>query len=308
MLEFLKKSLPILVVAALVLSGTTAVADIITGLEVHYTFGNAGNLAANAGSGGDGAVVADGAGTLTQVAGPGGSITNAADFGSAAQDRHIDVNGAKSNIGDGSYTFSAWFKTDNVDDTERMSIINGRDASQPWLPEFDYWSYDYSDEVALELGGNWANGPGKLADALSEDEEGGYAWLAPNPPSNLADGDWHHMVSTWEGSTDTLKLFVDGVYLDSTSNGAVGTLDITEYLVGRRTHDDPNNAFIYQGQLADIRMYNWALGEGGVGYGETAGGDIAELHAVGVPEPSSIMLAALGLLSLAFAAWRRRGK
>ena len=75
MLEFLRKSLPILVVAALVLSGTTAVADIISDLEVHYTFADAGNLAANAGTGADGTIVADGAGTLTQVAGPGGSIS-----------------------------------------------------------------------------------------------------------------------------------------------------------------------------------------------------------------------------------------
>ena len=298
MLEFLKKSLPILVVAALVLSGTTAVADIITDLEVHYTFDDD-TMEADLGYN---AVTAvndnlDGSGALTQVAGPGGSIPSAASFGTAADTRHIESAG-KSYIGEGSYTFAAWFNTDDVW-ADRMSIIQGRDGWQP-DPDNDPGWWVYGDEVLLELGAIWGGAgqePGKLADALVEGSGGSYIWL--HPSGDLADGVWHHMASTWDGDSHTLSLYLDGALIDSNSNVGVGALDIQDgFQVGIRNEMLGSEDWPFSGSLADVRMYGRSL----------SGDDIVELHALSIPEPSSVMLAALGLLSLAFAVLRRRGK
>ncbi len=302
MLEFLRKSLPILVVAALVLGGTTAVADILTDLEVHYTFDNGASEADL----GHNAVTAvndnlDGSGALTQVAGPGGSIPNAASFGDTSVTRHIESAG-KSDIGTGSYTFAAWFKTDDAM-ADRMSIIHGRNARQP-DPVVDPGWWVYEDEALMELGAWWNDTwteqfPGKLADSWVGDDDGTGMGVWLHPDGDWADGQWHHMASTWDGDSDVAKLYVDGAEVASDSAVGMGSVDIHRlFQVGLRQEVYGSEDFPFSGELADVRMYGRLLG----------GDDIVELNNLAVPEPSSIMLAVLGLLSLAFAVLRRRGK
>ena len=292
MFGYLAKGLPILVAAGLVLTGGTAMADITTGLEVHYQFaddtteadlGYNSVTALNDGLGGTG--------TLTQVAGPGGLIPDGASFGTVADSRHIAVAG-KSNIGEGSFTLSAWVNTDNGW-ADSGCAIHGRTPS---------W-----DVVLLELRSLW--GPqgqieGENANAFVRD----YIDYSTNvsidirDTANLADGDWHHMASTWDGTTDTLKLYVDGVLAKTKTQAIPGPLDVSDYRVGTRAFDE---GLHLDGSLADVRMYGRLLSDGGVGVGEIALGDMGELYGL-VPEPSSFLLAALGLLSVAFVVSRRR--
>ena len=110
MFRYHTKHLPFYLVAGLLLTTATATADITTGLEVQYAFDNAtteADLGFNSVTSVNDSI--SGTGTLTQVAGPGGSVGNAANFGTGSDTRHIDVAG-KSSPDAGSFTFAAWIK------------------------------------------------------------------------------------------------------------------------------------------------------------------------------------------------------
>lgn len=104
--------------------------------------------------------------------------------------------------------------------------------------------------------------------------------------TNIADGQFHHVAMTLDGST--LKSYVDGVVESSISftGTAMGTGD--ELRMGR--HFSLNRQFA--GELDDVRLYNHALTDA----------DVATLAMV--PEPNSMV--ALGLGGVVFLLRRRR--
>ncbi len=259
-------------IASVILAGCAAArAEIISNLEVHYQFENPDNFGENSAG-----VDATAIGGLSPQAGP-GTLGQAADFGTYQDPRYLEVNG-KSDPADGPLSMAAWFKT--TDGDNGLTVIHG--------------AGDASDDVAvlaIVLGR-----PAVLLGEAGSDP-------STNPlvhSSELADGQWHHMAMTWSGgSDDTLRLFVDGRLSDFRTQSA-GTLNISGWNVGKKY----GGADYFSGSMDDVRMYSRALDDGGVStVGQLAGGDIAELYALGVPEPGTLLLLISAGTALLF--WRR---
>lgn len=113
---------------------------------------------------------------------------------------------------------------------------------------------------------------------------------------DLADDEWHHVVATHAAGGDdpnSLTLFIDGQKMTATTtagNGPVG--DIT------------NNAPL---MISGFSNFNGVIDEAAI-YGYVLRDDIIQFHyniGVGIPEPSTLVLLALGGLSLVLLARRR---
>ena len=219
-------------------------------------------------------------GTLTQTTGPGGSITNAGNFGTSVgiDSRNILVGGGPV-VGTGSVTMSTWYATTGTAFTD---MINGQGGGDLMFLEFPRTGQ-------LQV---WAR-------------EGGATILSAQDPGTSNDGAWHHAALVWiGGAPDTASLYVDGVLVAQGSN-TLGDMGTTVWSVGARNNGAGTINYGLNGSMADVRIYSRALSDGGVGVGDTAGGDIAELYALKsaapVPEP-----AGLGLIGLALLAVRRK--
>ena len=189
----------------------------------------------------------------------------------------------KSDPADNELSMAVWFKTDN--NVHQLTSVHG--------------AGDLTDDVAaLEIV------KGRPSVLL-------YEAGSPSPENRLthsavlADGDWHHMAMTWTGgATDTLRLFVDG-RLSGIHTQEAGAINISGWRVGRQ-HGGTN---FCAGSMDDVRMYARRLDDGGVTVvGEMAGGDVATLYAMGIPEPGTFALLASGLLGLLLLALVRRSK
>jgi len=117
---------------------------------------------------------------------------------------------------------------------------------------------------------------------------------------DIADDQWHHVAMSFTGGDDdTLRLYVDG-RLAGLQTQAAGSLDVSGWSVGSLFGADE----YFGGAMDDVRMYARALGDGGVSQiGQTAGGDVAELYALGVPEPGTLVLLVCGLLAVLALRW-----
>ena len=76
---------------------------------------------------------------------------------------------------------------------------------------------------------------------------------ALNGTAVVADGSWHHVAGTYDGSE--LRLYVDGV-LDASLNSSAGVSSTTtDLLIGRNW----SGGFLFEGALDDLRLYGRAL-------------------------------------------------
>jgi len=72
----------------------------------------------------------------------------------------------------------------------------------------------------------------------------------------INDGIWHFVAGTRDGSTGKLKLYIDGILIDSTSGGT-DPLSNSEHLHFGKYH--PSNPHYYQGSLDEISIWDIEL-------------------------------------------------
>ncbi|MFC1675670.1 LamG-like jellyroll fold domain-containing protein [Planctomycetota bacterium] len=118
----------------------------------------------------------------------------------------------------------------------------------------------------------------------SDDDYGGLDdWNDVTGNAVLADGNWHLVTGTWDGSV--IKVFVDGQ--EDGANNYSGFLQqgqTNNVLIGKK-EDNPNN---FNGSIDDVRFYNRAL----------SSTEIQEIYTNGIPEPATIALLGFGSVSL----------
>jgi hypothetical protein len=149
------------------------------------------------------------------------------------------------------FSFGVWLKPDIADTSIQVPIAKITDVS-PWTG----W------ELSTNLG-NLAGDPGKLAIDLIA------TWTSPairvytTSDTNLNDGQWHHYVVTYDGSSAAsgIKLYEDGVSLALTptihNNLSSGSIlnDAPVTLGARSSATD----YWYNGILDELRVSNTAL-------------------------------------------------
>lgn len=91
---------------------------------------------------------------------------------------------------------------------------------------------------------------------VSNGEERKAAEVTPSPP--LYDGKWHHLAGVYERSPDWLRLYIDGVLVNSYDIVDGWDIDSTEPLyVGHAT--EAGYTQCWKGLIDEVRVYNKAL-------------------------------------------------
>jgi len=196
-----------------------------------------------------------------------GDLTGAYDFDGL--DDHIDVPNAASLNGMTEMTLSSWIKTtsDGVILAKGNSTAGGQ--------------WQYSQTVAL--------GSGRVIAFYFA----GAAHLSAVGSANVDDGEWHSVISTIKNNVEA-KTYVDGVLVGTGTPSIFSwnLSDTTPLVIGGRN----DGTQYFDGQIDDIRIYDRILSQNEINI-------LAELFA---PEPSTITLAVLCLLSLGMTRRRRR--
>jgi len=138
------------------------------------------------------------------------------------------------------HSFSIWLKTTTV--SNQVVTEKGTNA-----------------ELALQFGGG--------ADA------GKIFWLSPSTKidETINDGTWHNIICVADGSVS--RMYLDGVLKTIGGNKIKGTANSSNLNIGSRA-----GSFAFSGSISELTFFDYALSDGGVSLGETAGGQISTLY------------------------------
>ena len=102
---------------------------------------------------------------------------------------------------------------------------------------------------------------------------------------NINDGEWHHTLGLWDGTTNTggIKVFVDGVLRatgTATSTTRVNdTMSNNSSIIGGQ-----NSTYDFDGEMANFQVWTTGLSYGSASSsGDVAGGEVATLYNYGTP-------------------------
>ncbi len=167
-------------------------------------------------------------------------------------------------ISTSAFSIAAWVKT--TDSAANVPIISK-------LTVTGAWSFNLSTS---------SDANGYLRFAISSDGQfGGASWNNLNGSTRvIADGNWHHIVGTFKGSTTTSTIFVDGNLeaSDSSSQASIFT-SVTPIIYGGFSSGGGATT-IFPGNIDWVSIYSTAL----------SGSDVSALYNAGHPNPSMATL------------------
>ncbi len=147
----------------------------------------------------------------------------------------------------GDFSVSAWVKLTNSNKyrsavTSRSETVNGNQTGgyMLYVSSANRWQF-------------W-NGHGSTE---------GY-WAQVNASERIVQNTWHMQTVTYDHSSTTMKLYVDGVFLEeNTSETLVANTDKPLYIGAGRTNKHPHNAlppdFYFNGRIDDVAIWNTTL-------------------------------------------------
>tara|TARA_Y200000002_G_scaffold135102_1_gene111379 strand:+ start:16437 stop:18659 length:2223 start_codon:yes stop_codon:yes gene_type:complete len=106
-----------------------------------------------------------------------------------------------------------------------------------------------------------------------------------NSSNNINDGNWHHTLGVWDGTTNTggIKLFIDGILQGSGTAGSTtrvnNTMANNSSIIGGQY-----SSFDFDGSMSNFQVYTTGLSYGSASSsGDVAGGEVATLYNYGTP-------------------------
>jgi VCBS repeat-containing protein len=140
-----------------------------------------------------------------------------------------------------SFSMECWMKTSETKAQVAISRyrINAGDSLTSWWMGINPDGY-----ASVEIRDNWSHNSVLIGS------------------TNLADGQWHYLVATRNGTTDEDILYVDGVEVVSHSVGLTADFDcplITDVTVGYMLRESGEEPYHFIGALDEIAIYTRAL-------------------------------------------------
>lgn len=243
----------------------------------HWTFDDgAGETAADSVNGND-ATWMGGSGNNTWVSGLIGGATLHNDEDGGNGEEHFATGAIAQLAGANKLTLTIWFNQDS--DENNNSTYNGLFISRDNDPGSS-WGIALEDNGAPRHLDGRINGQAvDSADIIS------------------GDSGWHHAAITWDGTTGTTKVYLDGDVDITTGSTLVGALVTSS---GWRFGDDSCcGSREFTGTLDDAGMWDEVLSDGQIKTIYDNG-----LKGIAIPEPGTLAL--IGLGGLAMALRRRR--
>lgn len=174
----------------------------------------------------------------------------------------LDTGGASTpaDVGAGDATYECWIKFNRADNT--ADITGGGDVRNSNIFfDRDIWGHQRGWCFGLTRSGSntfvcWG----------CADVGGGWGTIIGN--TNVGDGAWHHVAFTWQQSTRTIRMYVDGTQQTNTLTLAAGNTNLSypdgydpglgqnnPYLVlGAEKHDAGGSYPSYNGQMDELRI------------------------------------------------------
>ena len=268
----------IVLLSAVALMSTTAHADLLS----HWKFDETGGTTATSVEGYVGNLQAQGGALPTFVAGKFGNALYTDGVGPNNATPQMEAilsgtNAAGLNFGTGDFSIAFWLKTDpnySIVSADTMIQI-GRDvqAERLFLPVRNAQGSSYNGIYQRHVNSDFSVSSGDLQPSSDQS-------------ALVTDDAWHHYAFVTDRD-DFSKVYIDGVEVGSKNltgdtidqSGAINTLDVS----GDQ----------FNGAIDDLRFYNEVL-------------DQSQIDALQVPEPGSLSLLLLGLVSLVIRRRRRR--
>ena len=158
-------------------------------------------------------------------------------------DDRIDVGNLNLGQMQYSYTYSTWFRTSSTSNTDK-TIISDYNSSSGDDDIFSCWNLlEFNNQVVRFETRNYPNGYGV------------------GSTSPLNNGVWHNMVSVLDRNTGQLELYVDGIFISSTSFPNLTNFDANGFLrfgVHMWSNTFQSSAY-WIGEIDDIGIWNRAL-------------------------------------------------
>ncbi|MDD3486964.1 MAG: DUF2341 domain-containing protein [Candidatus Moranbacteria bacterium] len=164
-----------------------------------------------------------------------GKFAKALDF-DGSDDRVEDTNTSHFNFGTGSFSVGFWVKF-GANATTMFPVSKGQEAYA--TAGYRFMFMGTGNQHLYFYAGDGINNV--------ESDVGDLSAIKSN---------WNHYFATFEGTTKQAKVYLNGVYKNQQTNASIGSIDNNyKFTVGARS----NGSYNFQGQIDDVRIYNYAL-------------------------------------------------